>query len=719
MIEVGSRVKVPFGSRTLLGYVTALLPSTDHPNPKPILKVLGSRSLITPKVLELARWIASYYCCPIELALKTVLPVSVRREKADWQRRLVVHWVPYEGDLPKLTARQKEVYHIIEEHRTLPLQRLLELAGCKADLVRRLEAKGLVRIQSQIQERDPFAHEKVVPTTPLELNPDQQKAKEAICKAIDTVEPGPLDSPGPVFLLHGVTGSGKTEVYLQVIAYALEQGKGAIVLVPEISLTPQTIERFRARFCHGPHPTEIAVLHSHLSHGERHDQWHRIRAGYARIVIGPRSAVFAPVENLGLIIVDEEHEPSYKQTEAPRYHARDVAIVRARQEGAVVVLGSATPSIESYYNAQRGKFQLLSLPKRIDNRKMPHVKVVDMRLEYRAEQRTIFSQILREAIQRRLEQQEQIILFLNRRGYAPYVQCPRCGQVVQCPHCSVSLTYHRTKDLLCCHFCGYTQPPPKRCPNPECRSPTILYAGIGTQRVELILQRMFPKARIQRMDSDVLQRKEEYRHILNRFRSGQIDILIGTQMIAKGLHFPRVTLVGIINADLGLHRPDFRAAERTFQLLTQVSGRAGRGDVEGEVIIQSFVPSHPAIQFARRHDYAAFYQEEIEFRHQLGYPPFRRIALLTLEGFGEEKVRYVLGEMRKFLEERIRGISDLSFSGPAPAPLARLRDRYRYQLILRTRKMTALTSQLAPLVKKFNLPKDLRLIVDVDPTEMV
>ncbi|HCL91315.1 MAG TPA: primosomal protein N', partial [Verrucomicrobia subdivision 3 bacterium] len=514
-------------------------------------------------------------------------------------------------------------------------------------------------------------------------------------------------------------GSGKTEVYLQAIAHALEQGKGAVVLVPEIALTPQTVERFKARFSAGPQPTLVAVLHSHLSAGERHDEWHKIRQGRARIAIGARSAIFAPVAPLGLVIVDEEHEHTYKQEEAPRYNARDVAIMRGRMEGAVVVLGSATPSLESYHNCVKGKYRLLTLPERADGRKMPYVRVVDMRQTARAEKGIpIFSPQLKEAIARRLEQKEQVILFLNRRGYSSSLQCPACGFVAECPNCSVSLTYHRQEQKLCCHICAHVAPVPAVCPNAHCRNPAIRYAGLGTQKVEAALAKLFPQARAVRMDSDALKRKEDYRRILGDFRAGQIDILVGTQMIAKGLHFPNVTLVGIIYADLTLHQPDFRAGERTFQLLTQVAGRAGRGDVEGEVFVQALTPFVPAIQFARRHDFVGFYQQEIEFRAQLNYPPLSRIALLTLKGRNEEKVKLSATHLKRELEKAAGELPGLVLSGPAPAPLLRAETYYRYQIMLRARSMPALSRRLAGITQELPLPDGVALSVDIDPLDL-
>ena len=728
-VEIGTRVKVPFGPRQVSGVVTAVIEESTHTNLRPIAKIIGAPSLVTPKVLQLARWIADYYCCAPEIALKSVLPQAVRKEDASFRERLFVRPVPSHGEGPKLTARQQDILNIIEEWRELPLQRLIALSGATPTTIRKLEDKGLIVIAPQVDERDPYAKEHILPTEPLTLNAEQSAALARINSA-----------QGKTFLLHGVTGSGKTEIYLQAIAQALEQDRGAIVLVPEISLTPQTVERFKARFSSGPLRTLVAVLHSHLSAGERHDEWHKIRQGRARIVIGARSAIFAPVDPLGLIIVDEEHEHSYKQEESPRYHARDVAVVRGQMEGAVVVLGSATPSMESYYNAKRGKYQLLELPTRVDDQKMPVVRVIDMRAEGRKQKGIpIFSNQLKEAITKRLERCEQTILFLNRRGYSTSLQCPQCGYVAQCPNCSVSLTFHRRAAKLLCHICGHAAEAPRVCPEPKCRNAGIRYSGLGTEKVEETLDKLFPQARITRMDSDTLKRKEDYRRILGDFRAGKIDVLVGTQMIAKGLHFPNVTLVGIIYADLSLHMPDFRAGERTFQLLTQVAGRAGRGDVEGEVFVQAFTPFHPAIQYARRHDFVGFYEQEIEFREQLNYPPLSRIALLTLRGRNEDKVRLSAEHVRQKLESLVSqpagqfvpksvgggsgsrgttGQGEAQIAGPAPAPLARAETFYRYQIMLRTRSMTKLSRAIAQMQNTLALPDDVMLSVDIDPTDL-
>jgi primosomal protein N' (replication factor Y) len=720
----------------VVGCVTGLAEQSDHTRLKPILKVIGAQTLVTAKVLRLARWIGDYYCCAPEIALKSVLPEAVRQEQAGWRERLYVRALPFNGEMPKLPKRQQEIWNIIEERRELPLQELLELAETTASTIRRLEDKGLVAIDSQISERDPYALEHILPSQPLLLNEGQAKALSAIIASMDrqnalsqqkephgnghvsTTGPG---SPAPpsVFLLHGVTGSGKTEVYLQALAHSLAQGKGGIVLVPEISLTPQTVERFKARFSSGPLKTLVAVLHSHLSAGERHDEWHKIRQGRARIVIGARSAIFAPVEPLGLIIVDEEHEHTYKQEEAPRYHARDVAIVRGQWEGATVVLGSATPSIESFYNCGKGKYTLLDLPTRADDKKLPVVRVVDMRQTMRHGKGTpIFSPQLKEAIAQRLERGEQTILFLNRRGFSTSLQCPKCGYVAGCPNCSISLTYHRQEQKLACHVCGHTHSAPQVCPTESCRNPGIRYSGLGTQKVEDALTRLFPHARVKRMDSDALKRKDDFRTILCGFRTGKIDILLGTQMIAKGLHFPNVTLVGIIFADLALHQPDFRAGERTFQLLTQVSGRAGRGDIEGEVFVQAFTPFHPAIQFARRHDFIGYYEQEVEFRRQLKYPPFARVALLTLKGRNEEKVKFSAEHLKRELDKALTEFKELIVAGPAPAPLLRAQTFYRYQVMLRVQRMSALSQRLAMLTRSLSWPDDITLTVDIDPVDL-
>lgn len=725
VVQIGSRVKVPFGSREVLGCVTDIVEQAGVSDDrlKSLIKVIGQQALITKNVLRLARWIAEYYCCPIEIALKSALPEAVRKEAEGWRERLVVRASAERSDLSvaKLTVRQKDLVELLRQGGAMPMVHAVERLKTTAVTLRKLEDLGFLEIRPEVDERDPYANETILPTTPLALNEEQRGALGRVIGAMDAVvgDRAKEGSGARVFLLHGVTGSGKTEVYLQAIEHALSRGLGAIVLVPEISLTPQTVERFKARFCGGAHQTLVAVLHSHLSSGERHDEWHKIRDGRARIVIGARSAVFAPVEPLGLVIVDEEHEFSYKQEESPRYHARDVAVVRGQMEGAVVVLGTATPSMETFYNTKQGKYALLEMKTRADDKKMPLVRVVDMRSSGRGEKGPpIFSPQLKEAITQRLEKKEQVMLFLNRRGYATSMQCLKCGYVAQCEHCSVSLTYHRKDGILLCHVCGAVRPAPKVCPAAVCRDPGIRFSGIGTEKVEEVLGLLFPRAVVSRMDSDALKRKDDYRRILGDFKRGKIDILLGTQMIAKGLHFPNVTLVGIVNADLGLHIPDFRAGERTFQLLTQVAGRAGRGDVEGEVWVQSFTPFHPAIQYARRHDYEGFYDEETSMRAQLSYPPMARVALITFRGVSEEKVMFASETVKKELERRVSVLPGVILAGPAPAPLIRAEGDFRFQIMLRVKQMTKLSRLLNQMQCEIKLPEGVAMTVDIDPVNL-
>ena len=710
IIRVGSRVNVPFGSRTTQGYVVGLAESSPHPQLKEIGDVVSKQPLLTDKILELTRWMGRYYCCPVELCVKCALPEVVRKSKISWKERQFVRPVKLTpDDLAKLATRAPKQFHALEILRKTDgmfVVQLCEQAGIDASAIKVLAKKGFVELTDKVEERDPFGGEVFLPTEPLPLMPDQQTSL-ALCKTA-------VEKPEKPILIHGVTGSGKTEIYLQAIEHALRHGKDSIVLVPEIALTPQTVERFRARFP----KQQITVLHSHLSEGERHDQWHKIRDGQSHIVIGARSAVFAPVPALGLIIVDEEHETSYKQDEAPRYNARDVAVVRGKLERAAVILGSATPAIESFYNAHRGRYILSSLPNRVDHRQMPVMRIVDMRQEViRQKGLHVLSRRLRDAIEARLAKKEQVILFLNRRGYATHMFCPKCGYVAECPNCSVKLTYHRKAAQLACHLCGEIRSAPKVCPNSDCRDPAIRYSGMGTEKVEAAIHSAFPQARVQRMDSDTMTRKSLYREIFRDFRVGKIDILVGTQMIAKGLHFPNVTLVGIIYADMALHLPDFRAGERTFQLLVQVAGRAGRGDVEGEVVVQSFTPFHPAIQHARQHDYLGFYDQEIEFRQQLHYPPATRLVCLTIRAKTEEKAIFFSNAFVRELRKHIAG-NDL-LSEATPAPLAKIQNNYRYQIIVRSPQIMRLTEAISKVVTGTKLPTDVTLSVDVDPVSLL
>lgn len=719
---IGSRVFVPFGHRQIGGYIVGFADKSEFPGLKCLIAVDHDKPFVTSSLMKLADWMAKYYCATIEQTLRTILPGPVRTKGLQFKKQIYVELVhqqagkcgPAQHDKPakRISTRQKLVMETLESHGKILLTELLRLCNVTGGVVKTLHKNGLVKMEKADLRRDPLADKNILPTTPLRLMPEQEAALAEIVRCVDGNDSSTtaLDVSAKnsrVVLLHGVTGSGKTEVYLQAIDHVLKQGKSAIVLVPEISLTPQTVERFVARF-----GERVAVLHSHLSAGERHDEWHRIRNGEASIAIGARSAVFAPFENLGLIVVDEEHEPSYKQDESPRYNARDVAVVRGKMEGCPVVLGSATPALESWHNVRFGKYRLAELPRRADDRKMPVMHIVDMRIETDKNRGrpSVLSSNLLDAIRLRLDRSEQTILFLNRRGFSTSVICPKCGHVVKCDHCSVSLTYHRTEELLRCHICGAARRVPSECP--LCHDPAFKFAGLGTQRVEMIVQKCFPRAAVQRLDTDVTTRKDSYERILGAFRTGKIDILIGTQMIAKGLHFPNVTLVGVIYADLSLHMPDFRASERTFQLLAQVAGRAGRGDVPGEVVVQTYTPTDPSIQAARKLDYARFIDQEIEARKELRYPPFTHLVCVTLRSRSEGKVAYCSTVLARQLRPKLP--EGVIMSDPCPAPLARAMGLYRYQLMLRSIATSRITGPLAETLAKFTIPKEVSWSVDVD-----
>jgi primosomal protein N' (replication factor Y) len=703
IIRVGTQVNVPFKSRDLRGFVVGL---SDHSafgdTLKEIAGVVGEKPLIPDPIMKLAYWIADYYCAPIEQAVRTVLPSAVRKRGARHKKQLVVSST---GKMPeKITAKQDEVFQILQQHGAMTLSELKERTGCSDSPVRTLEKHGLVKIEESTILRDPHAGLELLRTKPFALMAEQQTALDIINASMDQEKPGTV-------LLHGVTGSGKTEVYLQALQHALDKGQGAIVLVPEIALTPQTVDRFRSRFgeC-------VAVLHSSLSEGERHDEWHRIRNGEAQIAIGARSALFAPIENVGLIVVDEEHEPTYKQDESPRYNARDVAVMRGHLEHCCVVLGSATPSLESFNNVREGRYELAEMLLRVDDRSMPLMRVVDMRIEAEKEGRpTIFSSELVQAIYDRLDTREQVILFLNRRGFSSSLQCEQCGYVAQCAECSVSMTYHKGAHKLLCHICGAEEMVPPCCP--ECKDPDFKYPGMGTERIEEILGKLCPKATVARMDSDTMRKKDSYRTVLDRFRTGKIDILLGTQMIAKGLDFPNVTLVGVLYADMSLNMPDFRAGERTFQLLTQVAGRAGRGEKAGEVIVQAYTPHHPAIQAARNLDYDGFCTQDLEFRKELSYPPFSHLVLLTFKGESESEVTKAAAGFSERLEKILP--ESVTHSPPMPAPLARAKGHYRYQIMLRCEHTVKMTKPIRHVVATYKMPKSVTCTVDVDALSLL
>ena len=731
-VIVGSRVRVPFRDKSLLATVVATLEESPAAGIKPIMALLGEKPALSASLIELAHWMANYYCCPIETVMRSLLPQVIRKAEVGWKKQLFVS--PARAataeeieKLRKRAPRQAELLEAIQQLTApLPAADLLRQTSLDNSTLRALVRRGFVELRDQTVARDPHGTEQFVADTELMMNEEQATALKLIETALENPE------THPPILLHGVTGSGKTEVYLQAIRATLARGKTAIVLVPEISLTPQTVERFKNRFAAQPRSTGVspvgpagvshadsdvvAVLHSHLSEGERHDEWHKLHSGRARIVIGARSAVFAPLANLGLIVVDEEHETSYKQEEAPRYHARDVAVVRAKLDKCAVVLGTATPSLESYHNATRGKYVLSTLTQRVDQCQMPLMRIVDLRQERKKEKAAaILSEKLRTAIGARLEKREQTILFLNRRGFSTSLLCSSCGKACDCPNCSVALTFHRSNARLSCHLCGHSAAVPKRCQ--ECGQDALIYAGFGTEKVEANVAAIFPKAVVRRMDADSMTRKDAYRETLHAFRAGKIDILVGTQMIAKGLHFPNVTLVGIINADLALHLPDFRAGERTFQLLTQVAGRAGRGEEPGEVFVQTYTPFSPSIQFARHHDFAGYFEQELEFRERCDFPPFKHAVLITIRSEHETHASFSAETLARRLGEALP--AEFLIGAPAPAPLEKLQGHYRFHILLRGEAILRLSRLIRETLDKLPFPEDVSVSVDVDPYQLL
>lgn len=586
----------------------------------------------------------------------------------------------------------------------LPLDHLLKRAKATRAVVDRLEKKGALKSwEEPITADDPWDTDFIPPSN--NLNVEQKLALEEIWRWL-------VAGKFVAGLLHGVTGSGKTEVYLGAIEAALARGKTAILLVPEIALTLWLGRLVRARF-----GDQVAVLHSALADNERAREWWRVRNGEARVVVGTRSAIFAPVENVGLIIVDEEQESSYKQEETPRYHGRDTAVYRARLEGAVALLGSATPSIETYHNAVNGKYQLLQLTARVANRPLADVRIIDLREDFRRQHKaTPVSEALREAIALRLQEKTQAMVLINRRGYSWSLLCRGCGAFVQCENCSIALTYHKSRSRLECHYCGYSIRPPKECP--KCQSEHVYYVGDGAERVEEYLHEKFAQARISRLDRDTVRTKREYQQVLGAFANGEIDMLVGTQMVAKGHDFQRVTLVGVVAADLALGRPDFRAAEKTFQLLTQVAGRAGRGDLSGEVLVETYYPEHYAIELAARQDYASFYEKEAHFRRMLHYPPFTALASVIVRDKKVEKaIRWSRALAQCFAPfER----HDVKVLGPAAAPLARLRNDYRFQFVLKSPNRGALGKALQSALDFCGTKEipDTAVLIDVDPTSL-
>ena len=717
-LRAGSLVRVPIMNRSHLGLVTEVNAVPDVPvaKLKAVSAVLHDFPALTPDLLALARWMHLYYAARMEGVLETMIPAAVRGEAKLKSEKYLSLTGPVAAEaLAVLRRKAPQQARLVEflQQQFRPVKKSLVLSrlGATAAVTNALLKRGLVAEEARHVERvaypDNWTGGEVVAGLPPKLMDEQAAVVKSVSASL-------TKRKFAVHLLHGVTGSGKTEVYLRAVEQVLAAGGSAIYLVPEVALTPQTVARLRGRFESAGHQT--VVWHSHLSEGERLDGWTALATGQAKVVVGARSAVFAPVRDLRLIVVDEEHEPAYKQDETPRYHGRDVAVYRAKLANAVCLLGSATPSLESFANVRAGKYQLDLLLKRVDDKKLPDIHIVDMRIEVmRTRGLVTLSRLLVDHMHQRFERKEQIILFINRRGYSSSMQCRKCGHVEQCPHCSVAMTYHRADETLKCHLCGHARGAPAGCPS--CAAPDIRWRGLGTQRVEEAVRRVLPRARLERMDTDTMSKKHRFRQILGDFRAGKIDVLIGTQMIGKGLDFPNVTLVGLVDADLSMHVPDFRANERTFQLIVQVAGRAGRGDRAGEVIVQTFTPKADAIQFAKRVDFDGFAEAELAVRKKFNYPPYRHLIHHVFRGPNPEKIRFFAEHWVKQVAKVLGGAVEIR--GPVPSPIEKVQDEYRFQVWYFCARATKVVPELVKLQATVKWPEDVTQVLDVDPMSLL
>ncbi len=712
-IAVGKRVRAPFGrgDRTTIGYCVRL---TETPPTRPVKEltaVLDDEALLDDHLMRLTRWMADYYLCGWGQVLNAVVPAGAR-DKAGTRLRMFIEAVARQETPAHLPTKQAAVLQYLREvHHPVELRELTRRVRCGPGPIEALASKGLVRRITRRMDRFIDANEEPgEPDGPITLNEDQLRVWSQL-------EPALHGGGFQAYLLHGVTGSGKTEIYLRAIEEVVRQGKEALVLVPEISLTPQTIARFQGR-C-----GETAVMHSHLGDAERGGQWRRVAAGQVQVVVGARSAVFAPARKLGLIVIDEEHESTFKQESTPRYHARDVAVMRARLENIPILLGSATPSLESWHNAQRGQYTLLTLPQRVLDRPLPPVTLIDRRHEEPRRGRVpALSAGLEHAMRDALREGGQVILLLNRRGFSTHIHCPSCGHIESCRFCDLGLTYHKQRDIMLCHYCGYEEAPPKNCQ--LCGQAAVRYHGLGTEKLQAEIEELFPNYVVRRMDSDTMRRPGSHGRTLAAFREGLIHILMGTQMIAKGLDFPNVTLVGVVNADVGLHVPDFRAAERTFQLLSQVAGRAGRGPRGGRVIVQTLTPEHPCIALAATHDYLGFTAAELLHRRAHNYPPYQRMARIIVRShdqkaagdFADRLAACFTAELQKLAE---KGPAEVRLLGPAEAPVFRLKGYFRYHFQLQSPSAATLHQVLRAVLPMQRPPTGVEFTLDVDPFNML
>ncbi|MDA7662774.1 primosomal protein N' [Pirellulaceae bacterium] len=716
-VAKGMRVRVPLGrgSRKVMGYCIEINAgqqksrSFDRSKLRDIAAIVDEAPLVNDSLLELAKWISEQYLCPLGTVIETIVPAGVRTKAGT--REIAFLSVPNQV-VAKLTQlqlpkKQAEALKILSASSSpLTVDQLADAAGCSAAPIKSLCEKKLIHVDlERVHQNDHDLKPRRIEAD-LELNPAQQSALDQISQVV-------RDQASETIVLHGITGSGKTEVYIRAIQEVIEHGRQAIVLVPEISLTPQTRQRFRARF------KRVAVMHSHLTPSERHWHWQQIANGQIEVVVGARSAVFAPLPRLGIIVIDEEHDGSFKQDKAPRYHARDVARKRSELARIPLVLGSATPSLESYHLAKAGDYKLIRLPHRALNRPLPDVSTIDLRTEFASKShRGAISRPLQNAMKEALSQDGQVILLLNRRGFATSIQCPSCGYVVECPNCDIALTHHQDSNRAVCHYCDYMIPSPVRCS--QCDYEGIRFSGLGTQKLEAEVKSRFPNDACLRMDSDTMQRIGSHEEALDRFRNGEIKILLGTQMIAKGLDFPNVTLVGVINADTALHLPDFRAAERTFCLVTQVAGRTGRGDKGGRVLVQTFNPENPTIQAAEQHDFERFAEQEIPEREQFGYPPFRQLARIVVRGESEVFAGAFATQIGEELRKRIKvSGDDIRVLGPAAAPINKLRGKYRFHLFASGADGELLRRMISEVTGQLRTPNEIQWIVDIDPLDML
>ncbi len=717
-IKTGSRAVVPFGlsDKPVEGYVVGICEECpDHIDKiKAIIRPIDWAPVFTEELITLAAWMREEYLCTWLEALQCITPASTRHvmdAKKPGKYRLWVRPAATETKkaLPKNAARMKAVMSFLED-KTLDevcCSTLMEQTGCSLQTLRSMEKKGLLSIFDKRVLRAPQLQTGLISDRVEQLSISQ---KNAISEIQGMYRQGVRE-----VLLHGITGSGKTEVYMRLIGDTIREGRKIIVLVPEISLTPQMVEWYNKRF-----GNRAALFHSRLSAGERYDQWEGIKQGYYDVAIGARSAVFAPFENLGLIIIDEEHEHTYKSESSPRYITHRVAARRCSYYGGLLVMGSATPSVETYYRARRGDIGLVQLKERVGGSILPSVEVVDMREELREGNRSVFSKRLTRETTCALSKSQQVILLLNRRGYSTFVSCRSCGNVVKCKKCDISMTYHRGENSLVCHFCGYRRKLPKNCE--ICGSDRIKYMGSGTEKLEKAVETNFKEARVLRMDMDTTRKKGSHYSILKAFNNRKADILLGTQMIAKGLDFPGVTLVGVIMADFNLNLPDFRAAEKTFQLLTQVSGRAGRGSVPGNVVIQTYFPEHYSIVAAKSHDYEGFYAQEIEIREKFGYPPFLRLINIVISGVNLKQVVEGANIINRRLRERLQGLEELKFEilGPSQAIHSKIKEKYRWQIIIKTAEMERVVEELRAIRLEFirSSQKGPGITIDIDPINL-